>query len=87
MTTVGRTILLLLTMTLAAGCAPWTPEQTADYQERERQLSEECARRNGMFVERVLRLPERRRLEPKACSRAAPLVAPRRARSALSALW
>ena len=50
MTTVGRTILLLLTMTLAAGCAPWTPEQTADYQERERQLSEECARRNGMFV-------------------------------------
>jgi hypothetical protein len=45
-----RTPLLLLIMTLAAGCAPWTPEQTAAFEERERQLSEECARRGGLFV-------------------------------------
>ena len=50
MTMVGWTPLLLLTITLAAGCAPWTPEQTAEFQARERQLSEECARRGGLFV-------------------------------------
>ncbi|MET0850514.1 MAG: hypothetical protein ABW020_05215 [Candidatus Rokuibacteriota bacterium] len=50
MTIVGRATLLLLIITLAASCAPWTPEQAAEFQERERQLSEECARRNGMFV-------------------------------------
>lgn len=50
MTIVGRTTLLLLIVTLAAGCAPWTPEQAAEFQAREREQSEECARRGGLYV-------------------------------------
>lgn len=50
MTTVRRTILLLLVLTLAAGCAPWTPEQTAEFEERERQRAAECATRGGWYA-------------------------------------
>ena len=50
MISVRRTTLLLLILTLAAGCAPWTPEQEAAFRDRERQQSEECARRGGLYV-------------------------------------
>jgi hypothetical protein len=50
MTTIGRTTLLLLIVTLLVGCAPLTPEQIADIEARDRERETECGRRGGVYV-------------------------------------
>ena len=50
MNLLARVGLALILMVVAAGCAPWTPEQRAAYEAQERGQAMDCGLRGGWFV-------------------------------------
>jgi len=50
MNVLARVGFALIVTVVAAGCAPWTPEQRTTYEEQERRQAMDCGLRGGWFV-------------------------------------
>jgi hypothetical protein len=50
MTAIERAGAILIVAVVLTGCAAWTPEQRAAWEDQERRRATECERRGGWYV-------------------------------------